>query len=67
MYLFNRIIGLIITGVIAYITYHLNEKAIDKGNYIQGWGNAKYTLWSLPFYFSCIFCVIFLCAFLNIL
>ena len=67
MYFLNRLIGLTISGIIAYITYQLNEKAVSKGNYIQGWGNAKYTLWSLPFYFSCVFFLIFVCAIFNII
>ena len=65
-YLLNRLIALVVSGVIAYITYRLNEKAISKGNYIEGWGRAKYTLWSLPFYFSCIFFLVFACVFLGI-
>ena len=52
----RRLLLIVLFGSIAYLTYKLNEKAIDKGNYVRSWGNGKITLWSLPFYFSFIAC-----------
>jgi len=65
LYVIYRIIGIIVCGIIAYFTYHLDKKAIKKGNYHLGLYGSKTTIWGFLFYFSFIFLMIFICSFFG--
>ena len=63
-----RLLGLGVSGSLAFLFYRLDERAAAKGNCIRSrWGGSKFTLWSLPFYFSFIFLLIFAAAVIGAL
>lgn len=55
MYTINRIIGLLLSGILSAVFYKLDEIFEKKGWYYQGrYYNTRYTIWGPFFYISII-------------
>ena len=65
MHILFRIIGMLVSGLIAFVAYILHKQAIKNGHYVKGW-YGKTTIWRYVCYFAIVLFAICVFSFFDV-